>query len=77
MSATAPAWGQHLDPNAPDFLGIEHDHAWWLNDAARLVREEAWAELDPQHLRHALEEIADLQRLLSRATALAEEPVPF
>lgn len=69
--------GQYSDPNAEDFLGTEHDHLWWLSDAARLVRDAAWDELDPQHLCHLLEEVRDLQALLAEARAVAALEIPF
>lgn len=69
--------GQVTDPNADDFLGTEHDHLWWLNDAARIVRLDAWAELDPQHVQHLLEEVRDLQALLDRCGAFDPPEYPF
>jgi hypothetical protein len=82
MSAPAqpqpqPRFGQCLNPDAEDFFGTEYDHDWWLIDAARIAREAAWHELDPQHVEHLLGELANLQALIQREEVLDALDPPF
>jgi len=65
---------QVIDPEAPGFVGIEHDHDWWLEDAARITRSAAWSQLDPQHVIHLLGEIANLEAQITRLRPVASEP---
>ncbi|MEA3643356.1 MAG: hypothetical protein VBE63_25975 [Lamprobacter sp.] len=55
---------------------VEHDHLWWINDAARMVRTEDWSELNPEHIRHLIEEVRDLNCLLDKGWVL-NPPEPF
>lgn len=52
-----------IPPPAPV---AERDHLWWINDAARLVRSGDWSALNPEHVRHLVEEVRDLAWLLDR-----------
>lgn len=51
-------------------VGLERDRLWWINDAARMVRNEEWGALDPEHIRNLIEEIRDLQWMLDRDRVL-------
>ena len=68
------------ESNAPthytETSGTEHNHLWWINDASRIIRNNAWGELEPRHVRHLIEEIRDLQILLNHAWAY-DPPDPF
>lgn len=68
-SHAASLAGQAPGAQAPRLSGHKPDHLWWLNDACRIVREAAWAQLEPAHVRHLIEEVQDLQQLLDRAIA--------
>lgn len=70
---TAPC----LDPVADAFFGTEYDHDWWLVDAARIARESAWHELDPQHVEHLLGELANLHALIQREETRNALDPPF
>ena len=63
-------------PHFEHYIEAKKDHLWWLNDAARIVRTEAWDDLGPYHLRQLIEEIRDLQILLNNAWAY-EPPDPL
>lgn len=77
MHAAQPLTGQCLDPHADDFVGIEYDHLWWINDAARIVRTDDWSSFDPQHLRHMIEEVRDLQCILDNERRGFSTETPF
>lgn len=76
MDEDSITWGQVTDPNAEDFVGIEYDHLWWLEDAARIMRTDAWRELDPQHVEHLLGEITNLEARIARLRPVEPDP-PF
>jgi hypothetical protein len=57
-------------------LEVERDHLWWINDATRMVRTGDWSSLNPEHIRHLLEEVRDLAWLLHRDQVL-NPPDPF
>ncbi|MEA3641748.1 MAG: hypothetical protein VBE63_17685 [Lamprobacter sp.] len=75
MSAAQPLRrAQVINPDAANFAGIEFDHEWWLEDAARIARSAAWSQLDPQHVKHLLGEIANLKERLVQLRPVESEP---
>lgn len=75
MSAAQPInQAQLVDPEAANFAGIEFDHDWWLEDAARIARSAAWSQLDPQHIEHLLSEITNLEERLARLRPVESAP---
>ncbi len=77
MSYSQPIpWGQLSNPNAENFMGVEYDHEFWLEDAARIARFDAWPELNAEHIRHLLSEITNLKQQIDQLRPVDPDP-PF